>query len=150
MYHDVKSSKNKSLITIQQIDYKCCFDSLWQSDLICELYFAGLNDDKLALLYELNKSNNIAVKTPNGLSKRAIVNNIICQGDPWGPIECSLLTDQMGQDSLKLVTPPYKFKGKLALPLLSMVDDIYSIKETGVPTAVMNGFLNAKTAVHKL
>ena len=68
--HDTMSSKTKKSITIQQIDYSFCFDSMWQDQDIIDLHQAGLNDDKLALLYELNKKNNVAVRTSNGLSDR--------------------------------------------------------------------------------
>ena len=37
---------------------------------INDLFEAGVQDDKLALLYEINKTNRVAVKTADGLSER--------------------------------------------------------------------------------
>ena len=34
------------------------------------MYEAGTNDDKLSLLWQINKENNLAVKTLGGLSQR--------------------------------------------------------------------------------
>ena len=60
---DVLSSKSKNPIDIQIFDYKQCFDSLWLQECMNDLYTAGLDDDKFALLYNVNKTVNIAVKT---------------------------------------------------------------------------------------
>ena len=35
---------------------------------------------------------------------------IICQGEPWGPIECSLLIDNIGKESLNESLEAYKYK----------------------------------------
>ena len=48
-------------------DYKPWFDSMWQEEILNDVYEAGVKDDKLALINEINKINNIAVKTPSGL-----------------------------------------------------------------------------------
>ena len=75
-----------------------------------DVYEAGVKDDKLALLYEINKTNNIAVKTPCGLSERKTVKNIICQGDSWGSLECALQVNSIGKESLRAGLEPYKYK----------------------------------------
>ena len=79
--------------------------------MINDLYEAGIQDDKLSLLYEINRTNKISVKTQVGLSEREkTVNNIICQGNPWGSIECSLQTDGFGKESLNEQLEPYAYK----------------------------------------
>ena len=45
-----------------------CFDQLWLEELVNDLYDRGLVNDKLALLYEINKDIKVAVKTPMGLT----------------------------------------------------------------------------------
>ena len=62
---------------------------MWQEENINDLFDAGMTNDKLALLYEINKTNEIAVLTPAGISIVKTVENIVNQGDPWGSIECS-------------------------------------------------------------
>ena len=48
---DVLSSKSKKPIDLQIYDYKQCFNSLWLQECMNDLYSAGLDDDKFALLY---------------------------------------------------------------------------------------------------
>ena len=123
---------------------------MWYEDVTNELYEAGINDDKLALLAKINESNDIAVKTPVGLTSRKNIKKIICQGDPWGSIDCSLMVDGFGKESLKEDLDPYKYKGQVPIPLLGMVDDIFIISESGHKSQRLNGFINAKTAVKRL
>ena len=80
-------SRTKKQITICIYACGCCFDSLWQDDIINYLYDAGTRNDKFALLQKIIETNNIAVKTHNGISQRKVVNKITCQGEPWGPIK---------------------------------------------------------------
>ena len=87
---DHARTKNRSPLTVAIYDFRQCFDSMWQQEVVNDLYEAGIQDDRLALLYEVNKTNNVAVKTPDGLSD-----------DPWGSLECALQVDSFGKESLK-------------------------------------------------
>ena len=59
---------------------------MWQSEVSNDIFEAGVKDDKLALLEEINKTNYLSVKTFLGLPERKEINKVICQGDPWlGP-----------------------------------------------------------------
>ena len=131
--HEANSSVNQTPLTFQILDYQSCFDSLWQYKIINELFDAGIQNDKLVLLYDVYKTNKISIRTPFGISRRQTVEKIICQGDSWGSIECSLLIDGFGKDSLK-----------------QEMDDLLAISETGYKTNRTNGFLNAKTSLKKL
>ena len=126
------------------MDYQSCFDCLWQYEILNKLFDAGIQNYKLVLLYDVNKTNNISIRTPIGKSKRQTAEKIICQGDSWWSIECSLSIDEFGKDSLKQEMEPYKYKGRVPIPVLGMVDDLLAISETGYKTNRMNGFLNAK------
>ena len=101
-------------------------------------------------MHTTNETNNIRVKTPAGISDVRNVRNNICQGDLWGSVQCGVMVDGFGKDSLAAELEPYKYKGKVPVPLLGMVDDILSITESGYKTRRMNAFLNAKTAVKRL
>ena len=85
-----------------------------------------------------------------GLSNVKTVKKIICQGDPWGSIECSLMIDGFGKASLAEWIEPYRYKGTVPVPLLGMVDDILAISESGYKTSRLNSFINAQTAVKRL
>ena len=43
----------------------------------------------------------VAVKTPNGLTDRVNIEEIILQGDVFGPIECSVTVDSFGKECLE-------------------------------------------------
>ena len=78
---EVLSSKKKPPVDIQIFDYKQCFDSLWMEECLSDLYKSGVRDDKLALLYNINKHVKIAVKTPVGRTDREDIYDVITQGD---------------------------------------------------------------------
>ena len=61
---------NKKIgIDIEIMDYKQCFDSMWLEETINDLWEAGIDDDNLALIYQMNKEVQVKVKTPFGLTK---------------------------------------------------------------------------------
>ena len=61
-------------------DLSKCFDALWLEECCNNLYEAGVVDDKLALIYEGNRVNQVAIRTPAGLSERAVIEQIVTQG----------------------------------------------------------------------
>ena len=76
-------------IDIEILDYRQCFDSLWLSESINDLYESGIHDDKLALIHAANKHNLVAVTTIVGLSKREAIEKIVMQGEVTGSGQCS-------------------------------------------------------------
>ena len=111
---------------------------MWQDEITNDLFEAGIKNDKLALLQKLNETNNIAIKTHEGTSQRTVVNNIICQGEPWGPIECSLEVDNIGKESVNTRLDPHKYKGIMEIPALGWIDDVITVSESGYKTARLN------------
>ena len=83
---DVLSSKKRTPVEIQLFYYKQCFNSLWLQACMNDVYQGGIQDDKFALLYDVNTHVNVSVKTPVGKTKRGIITNAIIQGDVFGPI----------------------------------------------------------------
>ena len=148
--HDVLSSQRKKPIDIQILDYKQCFDSMWLQETINDLYEAGVQDDKLVLLYEANREVNVAVKTPTGITNRVKLNEIILQGDVFGPIECSVTVDTFGKECLMEDKHLYYYKDEVPVPILTMVDDALAITECGYKSSMMNAFINTKTSIKKL
>ena len=45
------------------------------------MYNVGVRDDKLNLLYKSDQKNNVAVKTPSGLTERFEITDTVSQGD---------------------------------------------------------------------
>ena len=106
-----------------------------------DLFEAGVDDDSLPLLYEANK---------NGLTSRENINNIVLQGDVFGPLQCSVQVDTFGKECIKEEKNLYMYKGLVAIPPLAMIDDLISISHCGLKSVVMNSFLNSKSKVKKL
>ena len=130
-------------------DYRQCFDALWLDECINDLYDAGVKDDELALIYEANKVNRVAVKTPFGLTSRETVNKIVLQGEVFGPLQCSVTVDTFGKECLSEDKLLYNYKD-VKVPALAMVDDLACISNSGVDSVEMNAFINTKTNIKKL
>ena len=60
---------------------------------VCE---TGVTDDNFSLIYEANREN-LAVKTPNGLSRREAFYEIVMQGDVLALLISSLQVDTIGK-----------------------------------------------------
>ena len=77
-------------VDLQIYDVEKCFDKLWLEDTMLDLVHTlpvEAHDDKIALLYRLNTENNIAVKTPFGLTGRFQIPKVVMQGGKWGPLQ---------------------------------------------------------------
>ena len=147
---DVLSSKKNIPIDIGIYDYRQCFDSLWLKECMNDLYTAGLDDDRFALLYNINSDVNISVKTPVGKTERQNIQNVITQGDVFGPIFCSKQVDTFGQECLEKSKHTYLYRGEVEIPPLSMVDDLLCISKCGIDTAMMHAYISLKTDSKKL
>ena len=147
---DVLSTKHKTPIDIQIFDYRQCFDSLWLKECMNDVYKAGIDNDKFALLYNANSSVEIAVKTPVGKTSRQTINDAIIQGDVIGAILCSKTVDTFGQKCLKRSEYTYLYRGEVEIPPLSMVDDLLTISECGYKTSMVHGFMKIMTDSKKL
>ena len=131
-------------IDIHLYDLCKCFDGLWLEECCNNLFEAGVKDDKLALIYESNKVNQVAVKTPGGLTERATIKQIVMQGGVTGPVCCSVQTDMIGKDALINNEYLYMYKGTVGIPSLAMVDDVAKISVCGTPAVVDNAYINAR------
>ena len=147
--NDVLNSKGKA-IDIQILDYKQCFDAMWLEETLNDMYEAGIKDDNLAILYEANKTVEVAVKTPHGLTKREAFKKIILQGDVFGPLECSVSVDTYGKEALAEDIHIYTYKGGVRVPPLAMVDDLLIVTECGFKSTMANSYINTKSAMKKL
>ena len=61
---------SEEAVDICAYDVDKCFDSLWTFECINDLYDSGLKNDKLTLLFEMNKSAQVAIKTSHGITER--------------------------------------------------------------------------------
>ena len=136
---------SEEAIDCQVYDIEKCFDNLWLEEVINCLYEAGLNNDKLPLLFLENKTAQVAVKTSTGISKRKSIHNIIMQGSVWGSICCVVLMDKLGKLAYENPDLLYYYKGLVATPPLQMVDDVLGIQKCSRKSRRLNGVINTFT-----
>ena len=147
---DILSNKKITPVDLQIFDYKQCFDGLWLEECMNDMYLGGIQDDKFALLYNVNTHINVAVKTPVGKTDRGVIKNAVTQGDVFGPMLCGKQIDEIGKECLESSKYTYKYKGDVEIPPMIMLDDLISISECGHQTAMVNSFIKLKTATKKL
>ena len=154
------ANNTKEALDISIYDAEKCFDSLWLDECVNDIYEAGLQNDKLNLLYIMNTTAQLAVKTPSGMTERVSISKVVMQGTVWGSLFCTATMDKLGR--LKYDNPEmlYKYKGQVGVPAMEMVDDIIDIQKCGVESvranAVVNTFMEhkklklSKTKCHKI
>ena len=100
-------------VDIQIYDLEKAFDALWIEDClnhIMDTLPSSSHDDKVALLYEANKHNQVAINTAVGLTERVDIPCIVMQGGKWGPIHCSNSLDKVGKRCYDRGQPLYSYK----------------------------------------
>ena len=108
-------------------------------------------DDKLALIFESNQNNYVAVKTSVGLTKRVNIQKIVTQGGTFGPIECSNSIDKVGKKSLtEEAGNLYLYKRMVKIPPLGFVDDILTVAKCGNQSLSLSSFINMQIESKKL
>ena len=148
--HDVLSKKSNKHIDLMVLDYKQMFDSECLFECMNDLYEAGIQDDIFSLIYEANRINSVAVKTPHGLSRRENFEEIVMQGDVLAPLISSLQVDTFGKECLEEKKHLFLFKDIVPIGPLGMVDDLLTISECGYKSALLNQFINYKTGSKRL
>ena len=147
--HDIMSSKKKKPAVLLITDYKQMFDAIFLEQAINDIYDAGLSDDNLELIYQANKKVDMAVNTPDGLSERKCLEDVVLQGDTWGSILASVQVDSICKEVEKSGYG-YKYKDELSVSMLGLVDNIIGIAESGFKAHQLNAMLNVKTAEKRL
>ena len=147
---DILSKKKKASVDLQIFDYKQCFDSLWIEECMNDLYAGGLRDDKFAMLHNVNKSAQVAIKIPVGKTPRGVIRDSIIQGDVLGPMFCGKTLDGIGKECLEYNKYLYEYKGMVRIPPLIMLDDLITISECGLNTAMVNSYVRFQTLSKKL
>ena len=141
------SKSIKSDIIIQFYDYSQMFDSMVLSEALKDMHSVGMDDDLLILLKELNTNVTMTVNTPYGQTDEIKLPAIVAQGDLMSPLISSVHIDTMGKEQLKNYKDTlYKYKNKVPIPILSMMDDTAAVTNAGYKATLMNTFINTHTA----
>ena len=107
-------------------------------------------DDKLALMYQLNQDNLVAVNTPVGQTERVIMNNIIMQGSTPAPLQCSNSVDLLGKLSYQRHEYLYKYKNSVNLSVLGATDDLLGAAVCGKKSLDLNIFVTTQIELKQL
>ena len=143
-------NENEKALDFQVYDIEKCFDSLWLHEVINCLYDAGLNNDKLPLLFLENNNAKVAVKTNERISKRVSIQNLIMQGSIWGSLSCVVVMDKLGKLVYNKPELLYRYKGLVGTPPLMMVDDILGVQKCNNKSLEMNTAINTFVSLEKL
>ena len=76
-------------------DYTTCFDSIWLEESMIVLWDLGIRNELFSLIFKLNESSIIKVKSPYGMTKPFSCPRIVKQGTVLGPPLCSSSTAQL-------------------------------------------------------
>jgi hypothetical protein len=143
---------NDDPVDIQIYDVEKCFDALWLEDCMMDIFETlppEARDDKISLIYKVNKDNYVAVNTAVGLTERVNMKNIVMQGGKWGPLKCSNTMDQIGKKCINRGEHLYTYKGRTRIMPLAMVDDLLAIAKCGPESNKVNVFINAEIEMKK-
>ena len=128
-------------------DIEKAFDALWLEECLNDI-FDNLpeenKNDKIALLYESNRTNMVAVKTALGLTERVNLPNIVQQGGTWGPLLCSNWIDKIGRKCKERNEHIYTYKKTAKILPLAFVDDLNGISKCGMDSTAVNTYLSTQ------
>ena len=140
-------------IDIQIYDLVQAFDALWLEDCLNDVFDAldeDKRDDKLALVYEMNKENKVAINTTVGQTERVKIDKIVTQGGTWGSLLCSNHIDTLGRRCRDKGEHLYNYKDQVEVLPLAMVDDLVGIANCGHSSLALNTFINSQIELKKL
>ena len=109
-----QNAKEALYVSVYNV-YKC-FDSLWLSECINNLYDAGLKNYKLVLLKKSNQTTNIAIRTLSETTERFSISNVVMQGTVWGGLKCTTTMDNLPKQILQDSKLMYKYRSLVSIP----------------------------------
>ena len=140
-------------VDIQIYDIEKAFDALWLEDSMNDLVDtlpSSSHDDKLAMIYEANKFNKVAINTAVGQTDRVEIPRIVMQGGTWGPIKCSNSIDTIGKKCYDRGQHLYLYKKRVSILPLGMVDDLIGVSRCGHRSVALNTYLTTQIELKKL
>jgi hypothetical protein len=134
-------------VDIQIYDLVTAFDVLWLYDSMNDLWDTlphQSSDDRLGLVYELSRTNMVAINTAVGQTEHVNIPEITAQGGTWGPMLCSNSIDTVGKYSEDM-GQFYVYKKITRIIPLAMVDDLLAVRKCGFDSTETNITINTIT-----
>ena len=127
-----------------------CFHILWLSECINDIYEAGLNNDKLCLLYYSNLRARIAMKNSNGISERVIIEKTVMQGTVLAGLMCTTTMEKLRRQAYEDPNLMYKYRNNVFVPPLEMVDDVICASKCGSQVVSSNSAVTTFVKLKRL
>ena len=107
----------------------------------------GIEVDTLHLIYSTNKNIEVKVKTSFGLTEEMVLDEVVLQGEVWGPRLASNQVNMFGKEMLeKEFSSVCRYKGYIPVPVLGQIDDTIGVTLAGFKAAQLNSYMNVKAA----
>ena len=145
--------EEKSCVDIQIYDIVKAFDSLWLEDCMNDMFDnlpSEQQDDKLALVYESNRNNLVAMNTAAGLTDRVNISRVVMQGGVFGSLQCANSIDTLGKKCYNTGKHLFTYKNMVKIMPLSMVDDILAVARCSKESLEVNTYINSQIELIKL
>ena len=84
------------------------------------------------MIYEGNQINHITVQTPVGPTEKFEAPTILTQGGPLAPLICGTQTDTIGKKAQQRSEYLYKYKNKVEISPMEMIDDVATVSKCGI------------------
>jgi hypothetical protein len=142
--------EEKKEVDLTLYDLAKCFDSMWFQETMNDLWDAGVQDDRFAVVSKMNQTCDIAVKTPVGITNRFVLEEIEMQGTKLSNIKCAVQIDTLGKECYTYNEGMFLYKECVYVPPLGMIDDVASFSECGPESLKINAIINSKIESKKL
>ena len=139
-------------IDIQIYDLVKAFDVLWLLDTMNDIWDTiphTARDDRLGLVYQMSRTNLVAINTAVGQTDRVDIPDITVQGGTWGPLLCSNTIDTVGKQA-EANGHYFLYKIMARVIPLAMVDDLLAIRSCGFDAVETNTSINTIIELKKL
>ena len=153
--NDVVNGKSTS-IDIRVKDIEKAFDKLWLEETLndlCDTISKQKQNNKISLLYELNRRTDVAIKSPAGLTERKTFEDVVQQGGSFGAILCSNSLDKPGKKMLVEEEEDeftYKYKDSIKIPSLAYIDDLFEVSKCGLESLENNVSISNQIEMKRL
>ena len=127
----------KKRLYITFYDYTTCFDSLWLDDCMISLWDIGIRNELLNLIFKLNETTKIQIKTPFGISDPFVCNRIVKQGSVLSSNLCSASTGELCDQNTK----GYATIGSTMINDTLYVDDTTDLNSDMVEAAESHNYI---------
>ena len=150
--HEHATTKSKP-IEISIMDYRKAFDIMSLEVTTNDMFEAGIKDKNLNLMHACDSESKVSVKTPVGLTERVAVLKTIPQGGVNSSKKCTVTVSSVSnehRENLEEGDHLYRYKNKVTIPMLGMVDDELAVNYCGLDSALSTAQLNARSNLKKL